>query len=285
MSTDARARDRTRTVDGHHARRRFGQNFLVDRTVIDSIVRCIAPVRDDCIVEIGPGLGALTDALLLQLDHLTVVEIDRDLASRLRERYEPERLAIHQADVLQLDWPAFHAADSLRVVGNLPYNISSPLLVLLIEHRAHVRDQHFMLQREVVDRIVAGPGPDNGRLGVLLQAFYDCERVLDVPPEAFRPAPRVHSAVVRMRTRAEARVPDARMLGEVLAIGFSQRRKMIRSTLLPWLAARGITLPGVDERERPERIPADVWYDVATQLHAQRQTDALTIQPTDRTNP
>ncbi len=154
------------------------------------------------------------------------------------------------------------------MVGNLPYNISSPLLVMLIAHRAHIQDQHFMLQREVVDRIVAGPGANSGRLGLLLQAFYRCTKVLDVPPEAFKPAPRVQSAIVRMRTREQPAVSDAKALSEMLHVGFSQRRKMIRRTVIPWLSVRGVTATEIEPTLRPEQVPAEVWYGWANQLTA-----------------
>jgi len=253
---------------GHQVRKRFGQNFLVDEHIIDQIVQCIAPAREDRLIEIGPGLGALTTALLSRLPSLVAIELDRDLVTRLRESYPPERLTLIQSDVLRADWQSLLAGDDrpVRVVGNLPYNISSPLLVMLIDWRQRVADQHFMLQREVVDRIIAGPGAASGRLGLLLQAFYHCEKVLDVPPEAFNPAPKVQSAVVRMRTREQAAVPDAKALSEMLHVGFSQRRKMIRRTVAPWLFARGISAGEVDDSLRPEQVPADVWYGWARAL-------------------
>ena len=177
---------------GHQARKRFGQNFLVDERIIDEIVHCVAPMPDDRLVEIGPGLGALTGALLARIPNMSAIELDRDLVARLRKIYPPERLDLIQADVLKADWPALLSADDrrVRVVGNLPYNISSPLLVMLIHYRHRIADQHFMLQREVVDRIVAGPGANSGRLGLLLQAFYRCEKVLDVSPSPSIPHPR-----------------------------------------------------------------------------------------------
>ncbi len=260
----------SRLIDGHAARRRFGQNFLVDPAIIDAICHEVAPQPGDQMVEIGPGLGALTEVLLSRLERLTVIEIDRDLAARLRNRFQAGQLDVRQADALSIDWSTLFAGGPMRVVGNLPYNISSPLLVMLIRHRHRIHDQHFMLQREVVDRIVAGPGPDNGRLGLLLQAFYHCERVLEVPPEAFRPAPRVHSAVVRMTVREQALVPDADLFSEVLAVAFTRRRKMIRTTLIPWLAARRVDLPDLDGRLRPEDMSAAQWHEIASNLYRQR---------------
>ncbi|MFK7967009.1 MAG: 16S rRNA (adenine(1518)-N(6)/adenine(1519)-N(6))-dimethyltransferase RsmA [Burkholderiaceae bacterium] len=253
---------------GHQARKRFGQNFLVDEHIIDQIVQCIAPAEQDHLIEIGPGLGALTNALLARLPRLTAIELDRDLVSHLRKAYSPERLTLIEADVLKADWASILAtqAQRFRVVGNLPYNISSPLLVMLIAYRGQIADQHFMLQREVVDRIVAGPGASSGRLGLLLQAFYRCEKVLDVPPEAFKPAPKVQSAIVRMLTRDQPAVADAKGLSELLHVGFSQRRKMIRRTVLPWLSVRGVMATEIDPTLRPEQVPAEVWYSWANQL-------------------
>ncbi|MGH1360622.1 MAG: 16S rRNA (adenine(1518)-N(6)/adenine(1519)-N(6))-dimethyltransferase RsmA [Burkholderiaceae bacterium] len=257
------------SVQGHQARRRFGQNFLVDEGVIDQIIECIGPRNGDRLIEIGPGLGALTQGLVGRSSELTVIELDRDLAKRLRQQYSSEQLTLVESDVLKADWPALLQAGRARIVGNLPYNISSPLLVMLIEHRRQIIDQYFMLQREVVDRIVAGPGPDCGRLGLLLQAFYRCERVLDVPPQAFRPAPKVHSAIVRMTVLKDALVPAADKLSELLSVGFSQRRKMVRRNLLPWLDARGIATDQIDGSLRPEKIPAAQWYQWAALLDQQ----------------
>ena len=173
----------------HQARKRFGQNFLVDLGVIEAIVRAIGPARADRMIEIGPGLGALTAPLLDKLNSLTVIELDRDLASRLRQRFSETRLPIVQADVLNVDFSQF--GGNLRIVGNLPYNISSPLLFTLVEYADQITDQHFMLQREVVDRMVAAPGSgDYSRLSVMLQYRYAIEKVFDVAPEAFDPAPR-----------------------------------------------------------------------------------------------
>src|SRR5690554_2834583 len=181
----------------HQARKRFGQHFLVDEAVIDQIVRAIRPEPDDNMVEIGPGLSALTSPLLAAVAKLTVVELDRDLARGLRAAWPAERLNVVEADALSVDYSAMGAP--LRIVGNLPYNISSPLLFHLVDHADVVRDQHFMLQREVIDRMVAEPGSsDYGRLTVMLQARYSIEKLFDVAPDAFDPPPKVVSAVVRM---------------------------------------------------------------------------------------
>lgn len=184
----------------HQARKRFGQNFLNDEGVIADIVGAIAPRPDDCMVEIGPGLAALTTPLLDTLRHLHVVEIDRDLIARLKTRFRPERLTIHEGDALAFDFSELASGPaSLRIVGNLPYNISTPLLFHLSSHADQVRDMHFMLQKEVVERMVAQPGEgDHGRLSVMLQYRYAMELLFIVPPTAFTPAPKVDSAIVRM---------------------------------------------------------------------------------------
>src|SRR5215218_2615430 len=199
----------------HVPRKRFGQHFLTDGAVIDAIVDAIDPRRDDALVEIGPGLGAMTDPLVAQSGRLTVIELDRDLAARLRRRPE---LEVVEADVLKVDFAALarHAGRPLRVVGNLPYNISTPILFHLLGAVDHIADQHFMLQKEVVDRMAAAPGgKDYGRLSVMLQWRYDIESVLDVPPEAFDPPPRVDSAIVRMQPLHEVPRVDPALLGEL----------------------------------------------------------------------
>ncbi len=253
-------------LSGHRARKRFGQHFLSDNAVIESLVVCINPQRDDHIIEIGPGLGALTDRLTQHVAPLTAIEFDRDLAERLRQRYSTDALNLIEADALRADWEALLAERRARLVGNLPYNISSPLLIRLVQCHRRVIDQHFMLQREVVQRIVATSGADYGRLGILLQAFYQCEHVLDVPPEAFTPPPRVESAVVRMIPLPQARVPDADHLSQLLSAAFGQRRKMLRGTLLPWLEQRGVDASEVDPQARAEHVSTDVYYTLATRL-------------------
>ena len=238
----------------HVARKRFGQHFLVDEAILDAIVDAIAPETGDALIEIGPGLGAMTRPLLARCERLTVIELDRDLAQRLRG---VSGIEVIESDVLQVDFAVLaHArAQRLRVVGNLPYNISSPILFHLLGYVEHVIDQHFMLQKEVVERMAAGPGgKDYGRLSVMLQWRYDIESVLDVPPEAFDPPPRVDSAVVRMQPRADAPAVDAKLLGELVRVAFSQRRKLLRHTLGRWLDARGYA--GVfDVQRRAEEVP------------------------------
>ncbi|MBX9794994.1 MAG: 16S rRNA (adenine(1518)-N(6)/adenine(1519)-N(6))-dimethyltransferase RsmA [Burkholderiaceae bacterium] len=223
----------------HIARKRFGQHFLTDRVAIDAIVDAIAPNPGEALIEIGPGLGAMTFPLLERCERLTVIELDRDLAARLRRQ---PTLTVIEADVLNVDFGALSAAagQPLRVVGNLPYNISTPILFHLLPVAAQVLDQHFMLQKEVVERMAAAPGSKvYGRLSVMLQWRYDIESVLDVEPESFDPPPQVRSAVVRMRPLPARADVDASLLGELVTVAFSQRRKMLRNTLGRWLDERG----------------------------------------------
>ena len=234
----------------HVARKRFGQNFLVDRQVVADIVNAVAPRREACVVEIGPGLGALTEPLLQRVDRLHVVEIDRDIVARLERQHPPERLIIHAGDALEFDFSSVCAdpAERMHIVGNLPYNISTPLLFHLADYADRVADMHFMLQKEVVERIVAAPGTaDYGRLSVMLQYRFVADWLLDVPPDSFDPPPKVDSAVVRLIPRpAEqltARSPER--FASLVAAAFAQRRKMLRNNLKgvcdeAFLVAQGI---------------------------------------------
>jgi 16S rRNA (adenine1518-N6/adenine1519-N6)-dimethyltransferase len=238
----------------HIARKRFGQHFLTDGAVIDAIVDVIAPEPGQALVEIGPGLGAMTDPLVARSGKLTVIELDRDLAQRLRKRPE---LEVIESDVLTVDIGALAAAraQKLRIVGNLPYNISTPILFHLLESVEHVVDQHFMLQKEVVDRMAAAPGSkDYGRLSVMLQWRYHIESVLDVPPESFDPPPRVDSAVVRMQPLPATPNVDAKLLEELVRVAFSQRRKILRNTLGRWLEERRFA-GTFDVQRRAEEVP------------------------------
>jgi 16S rRNA (adenine1518-N6/adenine1519-N6)-dimethyltransferase len=238
----------------HVARKRFGQHFLVDEGVIGGIVRAIAPRPGDALIEIGPGLGAITQPLVERCGALTVIELDRDLAVRLRRN---PLLTVIEADVLTVDFAALAASAGkpVRVVGNLPYNISTPILFHLLEAAAHVQDQHFMLQKEVVDRMAAEPGnKDYGRLTVMLQWRYAIECVLDVPPDAFDPPPRVDSAVVRMEPLPADPGIDAARLRELVTVAFSQRRKLLRHTLGRWLEAQGLDT-SFDLQRRAEEVP------------------------------
>ena len=240
----------------HPARKRFGQHFLTDRGVIDDIVMAIDPQPGQALVEIGPGLGALTHPLVERCRHLTVVELDRDLAARLRRN---PALEVVEADVLSLDFDALAAQHDtpLRVVGNLPYNISTPILFHLLPVAARVQDQHFMLQKEVVERMAGAPGgKDYGRLSVMLQWRYRVEHLFDVPPEAFEPPPRVVSAIVRMLPWPGAQLAPVQpaLLEELVRVAFSQRRKLLRHTLGRWLEARGHT-GAFDVQRRAEEVP------------------------------
>jgi 16S rRNA (adenine1518-N6/adenine1519-N6)-dimethyltransferase len=251
----------------HAPRKRFGQHFLVDGGVIDAIVQGIEPRPGDALIEIGPGLGALTNPLVRECEHLTVVELDRDLAARLRKRVE---LRVVESDVLKVDFAALAAELSapLRVVGNLPYNISTPILFHLMDYAHHVRDQHFMLQKEVVDRMVAEPATkDYGRLSVMLQWRYEMETLLVVPPEAFDPPPRVDSAVVRMLVRLMPAKVDAQLLREVVAVAFSQRRKLVRHTLGVYLQNQGFT-GQFDLQRRAEEVSVGEYVALAQALSA-----------------
>jgi len=251
----------------HVPRKRFGQHFLSDSAVIEAIVSAIDPKPGQALVEIGPGLGAMTDPLVARCGRLTVIELDRDLAARLRRRPE---LEVVESDVLKVDIAALPrpAGQKLRLVGNLPYNISTPILFHLLPAAGVVEDQHFMLQKEVVERMVAAPGgKDYGRLSVMLQWRYDLESVLDVPPEAFEPPPRVDSAVVRMQPLPEPAALDAALLEQLVAVAFSQRRKLLRHTLGRWLEARAFA--GVfDTQRRAEEVPVAEFLALAAALSA-----------------
>ncbi len=251
---------------GHRARKRFGQHFLVDRAVLAAIVNAIAPTPRDRLLEIGPGLGALTEVLLESVAHLTAIEIDRDLAARLRKRYPPDRLTLIEADALRADWAALAAGGALRLVGNLPYNVATPLMTGLIPALGVVRDAHFMVQLEVAERLVAKAGASYGRLGVLMQAFFDMEIVITVPAQAFDPPPRVESAVVRMVPRARPAVAEPAGLERLLAVAFGQRRKMLRGTLLPWLAGQGVQASDLEPTARPEDVAAERYHALAREL-------------------
>ncbi len=238
----------------HKARKRFGQHFLSDQAIIEAIVREIAPKPGQFVVEIGPGLAALTQPLVERLGQLTVVELDRDLALRLRAH---PQLTVIESDVLKVDFRALAASrpEPMRVVGNLPYNISSPILFHLLGVADVVQDQHFMLQKEVIDRMVAPPATaDYGRLSVMLQWRSAMENVLFVPPGSFDPPPRVDSAIVRMVPLAQPPQLDFALLEELVQVAFSMRRKLLRHSLGRWLEARGYS-GDFDLQRRAEEVP------------------------------
>jgi len=251
----------------HIPRRRFGQNFLVDSGIIAAIVSAIDPQRGDTVVEIGPGLGAITEPLLARLDHLHVVEIDRDLIAHLKKQHPPARMTIHEGDALTFDFASI--GKDLRLVGNLPYNISTPLLFHLADYVGIVRDMHFMLQKEVVERLVAVPGEsDFSRISVMLQYRFHLEWLIDVPPESFDPPPKVQSAVVRLipREASELHAKSQEKLSQVVQTAFSQRRKMLRNTLKGTLSDAGFAELGIDPTRRAEDLTVDDYVRIANHL-------------------
>jgi 16S rRNA (adenine1518-N6/adenine1519-N6)-dimethyltransferase len=251
----------------HAPRKRFGQHFLVDPAIVERIIGAIDPRRGDHVVEIGPGLGALTVPLLARLDHLHVVEIDRDLSARLRERYSAEQLTVHQADALEFDFAALPAP--LRIVGNLPYNISTPLLFHAASAAGRCRDFHFMLQQEVVDRMVSKPSESEyGRLSVMLQYRFRLERLFDVPPASFRPQPKVHSAVVRLLPRPMEQLGAVSEggLSQVVSRAFSMRRKTLRNTLSGLISSGELVELGIDPGRRAQELPVEAFVTIANHL-------------------
>ena len=254
-------------MKGHSPRKRFGQNFLVSPGVIRNIIEAISPRPDERMVEIGPGLGALTEPLLARLGRLDVVEIDRDLAARLRQEFPADRLTVHEADALAFDFAAL--GPQLRIVGNLPYNISTPLLFHLAAYADVVTDMHFMLQREVVDRMVADPGGgEYGRLSVMLQYRFDMERLFVVPPGAFNPAPKVDSAIVRLRPRPAAALSarDEVAFARLVAAAFGQRRKMLRNNLRDLVDEAGLVAAGIVPTARAETLAVADYVRLANSL-------------------
>jgi len=284
----------------HIARKRFGQHFLTDRLIIQAIVDAIAPLPGQPMVEIGPGLAALTQPLVERLGHLTVIELDRDLARQLRGH---PRLTVVESDVLRVDFRQLarevesagvaRAAGAagvageaegviprkLRVVGNLPYNISTPILFHLLDAVDVIEDQHFMLQKEVIDRMVATPATgDYGRLSVMLQWRYAMDNVLFVPPASFDPPPRVDSAIVRMVPHAEPAALDVALLSELVRVAFSQRRKLLRHTLGPWLEQHAFA-GQFDVRRRAEEVPVAQYLALAQQVAARPQAAGPLQEP------
>ncbi len=251
----------------HIARKRFGQHFLCDNDVIHSIVRAIHPQAGDNLVEIGPGLGALTYPLLALLPFFHVIELDRDIVTRLTKRHLPTQLAIHAADALTFDFASL--GTNLRVVGNLPYNISTPLLFRLAEFSPLIHDIHVMLQKEVVDRMTADVDSHAyGRLSVMLQYRYEMEALFDVPPEAFRPPPKVNSAVVRMVPRppeALTAIHTARF-EQIVASAFSQRRKTVRNSLSALMTDSDFVSLNIDPRRRAETLSVEDFIRIANHL-------------------
>lgn len=261
----------------HIPRKRFGQHFLTDQGIIEEIVRAIAPQPGQAVVEIGPGLAALTQPLVERLGQLTVIELDRDLAVQLR--LHPQ-LTVIESDVLRVDFrqlaedmnarraAAGLTASKLRVTGNLPYNISTPILFHLLDVADVVEDQHFMLQKEVIDRMVASPAThDYGRLSVMLQWRYAMENVLFVPPQSFDPPPRVDSAIVRMLPHAAPAAVDVALFSELVRVAFSQRRKLLRHSLGRWLEEKGFA-GQFDLQRRAEEVPVEQYVALVLAMRA-----------------
>jgi len=257
----------------HRPRRRFGQHFLADRGVIDRIVAAVAPQPDDNVVEIGPGRGALTGPLVERLRHLHVIEIDRDLAHALATRFPPDRVTVHTGDALEFDFARLPGP--LRLVGNLPYNISTPLLFRLIPFAGRIRDAHFMLQFEVVERMVAPPSTaEYGRLSVMLQYRFAMERVLRVRPGAFSPPPKVESAVVRMVPRPAGTLGarDHAVFSGAVTAAFTKRRKTLRNALAGIIGADELAQLGIDARLRPENLSVGDYVAVSNAVAARGDT-------------
>ncbi len=278
----------------HIPKKRFGQNFLTDRAIINSLIEAINPQPDDLMVEIGPGLGAMTQPLLARLKHLHVVELDRDIVSWMQSHYPAEKISIHNIDALKFDFGSLLESSEkpemtakgedtgknasaaglqhIRVVGNLPYNISTPILFHLLDNVDAITDMHFMLQKEVVERMVAAPStPAYGRLSVMLQYRLQMEYLLTVPPEAFDPPPKVESAFVRAVPYAKLPYPatDETLFASAVQAAFGQRRKTLRNTLKVLLDDAGFTALGLDSQLRAENLPVSAFVDIANYLSRQ----------------
>nr|WP_086939653.1 16S rRNA (adenine(1518)-N(6)/adenine(1519)-N(6))-dimethyltransferase RsmA [Thaumasiovibrio occultus] len=256
---------------GHRARKRFGQNFLHDEYIIDGIVSAINPRNGETLVEIGPGLGALTEPVGREVDHFHVVELDRDLAERLRHHPElSSKLTIHEGDAMQFDFKQLLTeGNKLRIFGNLPYNVSTPLIFHLLTFHENVQDMHFMLQKEVVNRLAAGPGSKAyGRLTVMAQYYCKVIPVLEVPPTAFKPAPKVDSAVVRLVPYETLPHPTTSLkwLERVCREGFNQRRKTVRNCYKQILSPEELEALGVDPGTRPENLSIVQFVEMANYL-------------------
>ncbi len=274
-STDNNAtgspKDTNQQIMPHKARKRFGQNFLVDNNIIDKIVTAINPKKDDTLIEIGPGQGALTDPLLQKCPSLNVVELDKDLIPRLRVQFfnYPE-FTIHEGDALKFDFTTLVKDNKpLRIVGNLPYNISTPLMFHLLSYGTAVKDMHFMLQKEVVDRLTAAPGEKAyGRLGIMVQYYCKTTPLVHVPPTAFRPMPKVDSAVVRLEPRAEIKNPahNIELLKKLVNACFQQRRKTLRNTLKHFVDSDKLNGLNIDISLRPEKLSVNDFVNLSNEI-------------------
>ena len=256
----------------HKARKRFGQNFLHDHGIIRRIIRSIAPHETDTMVEIGPGLGALTEELLAEAGELDAIELDRDLPPILRTKFFSygDKFRIHEADAMKFDFTQLRRSEKrLRIVGNLPYNISTQLIFHLLSHANDVEDMHFMLQKEVVDRMAAGPGENNyGRLGIMAQYYCKVESLFVVPPGAFNPAPKVDSAIIRLTPYRELPyvADEVEQLQTVVRTAFNMRRKTLRNNLKPLLSAEEIEALNIDPGLRPEKLPISDFVAISNYL-------------------
>ncbi len=277
------ASNRHKSTEGHQARKRFGQNFLQDPNVIDNIVGSINPLLDDVLVEIGPGLGALTELMLARVNKLQVIELDRDLIPRLNVKFGASgKLTIHQADALSFDYPSLlpsdnHANKQLRIVGNLPYNISTPLIFKLLENAEHIQDMHFMLQKEVVDRLCANVGEKAyGRLSIMVQ--YDCQvdGLFVVGPGAFSPPPKVDSAIVRLSPHKQTdkqTTTNRKLMGKIVTAAFNMRRKTIRNGLKDYATSEQLESVGINPGHRPETIGLEYWIALTDLIDASSLTE------------
>lgn len=245
-------------IDNHIARKRFGQNFLENQAIINNIVQIIAPNIQDQIIEIGPGKGALTDYFISKVKELAIIELDKDLAKHLKHKYNNENVAIYQADALKFDFTKLvKAKQKLRVIGNLPYNISTPLLFHLLEYRDIITDMHFMLQKEVVLRLCAQPRQKNyGRLSVICNYFCETSMMLEVPPEAFKPQPKVDSAIVRLKIKQNIAEPakDLTLFAQIVKLAFGQRRKIISNTLKSIFSHNDFNNLNINYKARAEEL-------------------------------
>lgn len=251
----------------HLPKKRFGQNFLTDTDIIRSLVEAIHPQPDDIMVEIGPGLGAMTKPLLQRLNHLHAVELDRDIVAWMQQHYPADKIIIHNVDALKFDFASL--GEKIRVVGNLPYNISTPILFHLLDNVGHIIDMHFMLQKEVVERMVAAPStPEYGRLSVMLQYRLQMEYLFTVPPEAFDPAPKVESAFVRAMPYAILPFPakNEALFGRIVSAAFGQRRKTLRNTLKGLLDDAGFAAVGINPQLRAENLGVAQFVAIANHL-------------------
>lgn len=261
----------TQKSSGHRARKRFGQNFLVSESVISGIIRAVNALENERIIEIGPGLGALTEPFAHSGAYLTAIELDQDLAGRIEERFgSNEKFSLICQDALKVDFSKIYGAtQQFRVIGNLPYNISTPLIFHLLKFSDQVIDMHFMLQREVVDRMAALPSSsDYGRLSVMVQYRCHVEPIIDVPPDSFDPRPKVQSAVVRLEPREPEQVATSfAHLETIVRSAFNNRRKTLRNTLRNELSAQQIELQGIDPGLRPENLSVADYVKLANCLH------------------